>query len=115
MVLDLVFIVFVLSICFTCKRNGASSETYLSIDNTKKLRGILAIAIVLHHISEKTIASGKLFPLMVHAGYLVVAVFFFSSVAFVVLVAFFLVLGAEFLTTVALNLPLATLVPVTCP
>ena len=79
MVLDLVFIVFVLSICFTCKRNGASSETYLSIDNTKKLRGILAIAIVLHHISEKTIAIGKLFPLMVHAGYLVVAVFFFLS------------------------------------
>lgn len=77
--MDFVLLFFALAICVACRKAGKSSELYLSLDNSMKLRGILAFAIVLHHMSEKITTGGKFFPLMVHAGYLIVAVFFFLS------------------------------------
>ncbi len=77
--MDLVLLFFALAIGVACRKGEKSNELYLSLDNTMKLRGILAFAIVLHHISEKIATGGKIFPLMVHAGYLIVAVFFFLS------------------------------------
>ena len=79
--MDWILLAFFICISFACRfiPNGVDSkETYLSLDNTKVLRGFLAIAIVLHHISEHT-DDGHFFSMMVHAGYLIVAVFFFLS------------------------------------
>lgn len=79
--MDFILFIFFVLICFTCRRVSSgmdSGSIYLSIDNTKILRGFLAVAIVLHHISEHSNA-GYFFPVMVHAGYLIVAVFFFLS------------------------------------
>ncbi|MCD7825544.1 MAG: acyltransferase family protein, partial [Clostridiaceae bacterium] len=55
-----------------------NESEYLSIETTTSLRGIFALVIVLHHMSEIT-QGGRLFCLLVHAGYLVVSVFFFFS------------------------------------
>ena len=79
--MDLILLAFFICVGLACRRvpiGGDSKGTYLSLDNTKILRGILAVAIVLHHISEHA-HTGRFFPVMVHAGYLIVAVFFFLS------------------------------------
>ncbi len=60
----------VLSFCKQSKEND-----YLSLEKCNNLRGIFAIFIVLHHMSEK-IEGGYLFPQLQHLGYLIVAVFF---------------------------------------
>lgn len=59
-------------------RKQAANEDYLSIEKCNCLRGMLAVFIVLHHMSEK-ISGGYLFPQLQHLGYLIVAVFFFLS------------------------------------
>lgn len=74
----LAFFICIFSACRFIPNGVDSKETYLSLDNTKVLRGFLAIAIVLHHISEHS-NDGRFFSAMVHAGYLIVAVFFFLS------------------------------------
>lgn len=53
-------------------------EDFLSAGDMEPIRGVMAIAIILHHMSERT-NGGRLFPFMVHMGYLIVAVFFFLS------------------------------------
>ena len=53
-------------------------EDYLSPESSMSLRGIMAVGIILHHMSER-ISSGYLFPQMQHAGYLFVSSFFFLS------------------------------------
>lgn len=53
-------------------------EDYLSVENTTVLRGIMAIGIIIHHMSER-VTGGFLFPQMVRAGYLFVCSFFFLS------------------------------------
>ena len=77
--MDFVLLLFALAIGVACRIDGKTNDNHLSLDNTTKLRGILAFAIILHHMSEKITTGGKFFPLMVHAGYLIVAVFFFLS------------------------------------
>ena len=81
--MDFLLLVFCVAIvAFARPHCGNSSDVaaydYLSVDNTNALRGIMAIAIVLHHLSEHS-TSGRLFPLLNHIGYLLVAVFFFLS------------------------------------
>lgn len=78
--LDIIVLAFVLLIIFSVKyaKPSHQHEDYLDIESTTGLRGILAITIVLHHMSEK-IDSGYVFPYFQHLGYLVVAVFFFLS------------------------------------
>lgn len=75
--MDILLLVFFLLI-FIFIRPRADKLDYLSVDSALPLRGIMAIAIVLHHMSEKT-TGGVLFPFMQHMGYLIVAVFFFLS------------------------------------
>lgn len=77
---DIIILAFLLLIVFSVKfaKPSHQHEDYLGIESTTGLRGILAITIVLHHMSEK-IDSGYVFPYFQHLGYLVVAVFFFLS------------------------------------
>ena len=53
-------------------------DDYLSVETSTNLRGIAAIGIILHHISERT-TGGMLFGYMAMTGYLFVAFFFFMS------------------------------------
>lgn len=76
-ILLLLFIFFIL--CSTrWYKIGNFNEGYLSMDNCGRLRGMMAITIILHHISEKT-SGAVLFPQLVHVGYMIVAIFFFLS------------------------------------
>ncbi|MBR0465875.1 MAG: acyltransferase [Clostridia bacterium] len=59
-------------------RYTSFNEEYMSLTNTLPVRGIMAVAIVLHHLAENNL-GGKFFPLLIHLGYLIVAVFFFFS------------------------------------
>lgn len=59
-------------------KNEKVDDDYLSLDKTSRLRGIMAMGIVLHHMSEVTV-GGTLFPLLQHMGYLLVSLFFFFS------------------------------------
>jgi peptidoglycan/LPS O-acetylase OafA/YrhL len=54
------------------------NEKYLSIDNSKSFRGILALAVLLHHLSQN-IGEGILFQPFSRIGNLIVAGFFFLS------------------------------------
>ncbi len=60
--------------------NGINDE-YLSVKTGKSLRGLLAIAIVLHHITNHIdpLNGGLTFRLFNNLGFLAVAVFFFIS------------------------------------
>ena len=63
-------------VCGTNRMN----EEYLSLNTGKSLRGLFAIAIVLHHLSqEATRTGGYLFRHFAYTGYLYVAFFFFLS------------------------------------
>ena len=75
--MDLILALFLVSILVFI-RPQKDKENYLSEDNTLPLRGIMAVAIIFHHISEKT-DLGIVFHFMQHLGYLIVAVFFFLS------------------------------------
>lgn len=59
-------------------RNEKREEDYLSRDKAMRIRGVMAMGIVLHHMSEITMA-GRVFPLLQHMGYLLVSLFFFFS------------------------------------
>lgn len=72
------FLLLVIILMLTSFRKQNKNEDYLSIDKCNVLRGILAIFIVLHHLSEKY-PIGYIFPKLQHLGYLIVAVFFFLS------------------------------------
>ncbi|MCQ2455382.1 MAG: acyltransferase family protein [Clostridia bacterium] len=75
--MDAILFAFLLSVAVFIRPQKNMSES-LSIENTLSLRGIMAVAIVLHHMAEKTL-EGRFFPFMIHMGYLIVAVFFFLS------------------------------------
>lgn len=77
--MDCLLAAFLLSvIAFVRPVKKANWEGYLSVANTNALRGIMAIAIMLHHLSEHS-SSGRFSHLLNHLGYLLVAVFFFLS------------------------------------
>ena len=54
------------------------NDEYLSHGTTKYYRGLFALVVVFHHLSQNT-ASGFIFRFFSSAGYLAVAVFFFFS------------------------------------
>ena len=57
---------------------GGYNDNFLSIGNTKNEKGIAAILIVLHHLSQRVEVSGPL-VIMGYTGFVLVAVFFFVS------------------------------------
>ncbi len=61
-----------------CKPFKEINSEYLSLETTKYYRGLFALVIVFHHLSQKT-ESGIIFPFFYYVGYLAVAVFFFFS------------------------------------
>ena len=68
---------FILQILFY-KSSKSFYNEYLSLQSGNMLRGLFALVIVYHHLAQST-TEGLLFQLFTHAGYLVVAVFFFFS------------------------------------
>lgn len=58
--------------------SGGYNDEYLSIDKTKKEKGIAAILIVLHHLSQRVKVSGP-FVILGYIGFILVAIFFFIS------------------------------------
>lgn len=59
-------------------RKGEYNNEYLSLNNTRSLRGILSVLIVIHHLSSYYVSISFL-SIFKHIGYLVVAMFFFLS------------------------------------
>lgn len=62
----------------TVKPLDAINEEYLSIKLSRYYRGLFALVVVLHHLSQKT-SSGAIFPLFLNTGALAVSFFFFLS------------------------------------
>lgn len=54
------------------------SKEYLSLMTTKQLKGIVAYAIIIHHLSQKMQVPGLL-SIIGYIGFICVAVFFFIS------------------------------------
>ena len=75
--LDIILFVFIISVLAFIRPRKKADES-LSLESTVPLRGIMAVAIALHHFSEMT-SEGRFFPFLQHIGYLIVAVFFFLS------------------------------------
>lgn len=75
--MDVILLVFFALILISVHKQGATQD-FLTTNNLMPIRGVMAVAIILHHMSERT-GGGRLFPFMVHMGYLIVAVFFFLS------------------------------------
>ena len=78
--MDCLFMLFVFSVLFYIRplKRNEQNEDFLKLENSNRLRGIMAVTIIMHHLSEHT-SSGRLFPMMQHMGYLIVAVFFLFS------------------------------------
>lgn len=75
----IVFIIALLIILVNCRIvGGGYNDEYLSPDTTKKEKGIAAILIVLHHLSQRVKVSGP-FVILGYIGFILVAVFFFIS------------------------------------
>lgn len=74
----LVIFVAILCVCSIRFCREGFFEDYLSVKNTKVLRGILALLVVLHHSYQETDA-GMLHLLLSNAGVPCVALFFFMS------------------------------------
>lgn len=71
-------IITMLVIAFGISVSNGYRDDYLSKDNTNSLKGIAAIFILLHHISQYIeLFSGLIF--MRYIGFILVSVFFFSS------------------------------------
>lgn len=79
-VLDGILVAFLLLIAFGCSYTNHKKQfdDYLDIKPTTALRGILAVEIVLYHMSENAV-GGRFFSLLSYLGYLPVPVFFFLS------------------------------------
>lgn len=78
MLLDSLFILYVVLIIISVLRKGKSNQDYLSAETSTELRGIAAIGIVFHHLSERT-HGGAFFSKLPMVGYLLVTFFFFLS------------------------------------
>lgn len=76
--LDILVFVFLLFICINAKYCKGFYDNYLSKNTTKSLKGILAIGILFHHISQNT-SSGLIMRQFEGFGYLFVSGFFFIT------------------------------------
>ena len=81
-IIDIIPVMIIISILWNAKLHKASEGTVfdncLSVGRTKQYRGLFAIVVVLHHLSQKT-TTGILFPCFDDMGNLAVAVFFFLT------------------------------------
>lgn len=80
---DIVYLFLILLLIWGCKikfRPREFHEDYLSLDSMKSLRGLAAIGVILHHISQEQIfqKNGEL-SVFLNAGAFFVALFFFCS------------------------------------
>lgn len=77
-----VFILGIFSLCIwkigTVKSVTSIRSDYLSIESCNNVRGIAAIIILVHHLSQE-LTSGVILGSFIRAGYLAVALFFFFS------------------------------------
>lgn len=75
-----VFVIMLLIICHNTQiiRGEGYYDDYLSIEKTKKVKGIAAILILLHHLAQR-VAIPKPFAFIRYVGFILVAVFFFFS------------------------------------
>ncbi len=55
------------------------NKDYLSYETTKAMKGICALFIVLHHFTNETVYTGKIFFIFKPIGIYIVAIFFFFS------------------------------------
>ena len=74
----LFFCYFILIIVAVAINKKESSVDYLSVEYTTNFRGIAAIGVILHHMSER-INAGVFFSKLSMIGYLLVTLFFFLS------------------------------------
>ena len=75
-ILLLLTVLIILSSCRII--GGGYNEDYLSLEITKNEKGIAAILILLHHLSQRVKVSGP-FLIMSYIGFILVAIFFFIS------------------------------------
>lgn len=77
---DIILVLFGIALVYGLKvyRAAETEQTYLSPDNTKALRGGMAVVIVLHHLSTN-VSGGGIFQYLFRIGYLCVTAFFFLS------------------------------------
>lgn len=77
--LDVLVVMLLIAVFYKMEFNETTYNTdYISLENTKPIKGILALVVMLHHISQNT-AGGVLLREFEPIGYLPVAVFFFFS------------------------------------
>ena len=76
--MDIILFTYLFSLLLPIFFNRKKKIDYLSIENCTSMRGIAAIGIVLHHLSER-IQGDSLFRWLAVIGYILVAFFFFLS------------------------------------
>lgn len=78
--LDILLLFFIVMIILGCKYTTPKKQydNYLDVNPMSALRGILAVEIILYHMSENNV-GGRLFSQLSHLGYLPVPIFFFLS------------------------------------
>lgn len=75
--MDIILVLFI-AVVLVSLRFGENYAGLHDRSSLTALRGMMAIAIILHHLSERT-TSGHIFNYLVHIGYLIVSVFLFLS------------------------------------
>lgn len=75
--LDIIVIILFV-ILFMGSRKTERNDQYLSVSTSGSVRGFFSIAVILHHLAQRT-GSGVLFRVFNNVGYLAVAIFFFYS------------------------------------
>jgi len=78
MYLDLLILIFILYLLFNTKFVSFNDE-YLSIDRCQTLKGVSAIFVIIHHLSQGFNSNNLLFHFFADCGYLFVSIFFFLS------------------------------------
>lgn len=76
--MDLYVIIFLLLVVWKAKPVKGLNEEYVSVTTGKAMRGIFAIVVILHHLTQYTV-GGHAFRYFANAGFLAVGIFFFFS------------------------------------
>lgn len=78
--MDLIVIITALVILLSCRfsKDYIPLKESMALASTNRLRGMMSILIILHHMSER-VNKGILFPQLQHIGYMIVGLFLFLS------------------------------------
>lgn len=82
MLIDILFFVYCILIIASCVHRTPLpvDDDYMSVEHTTNMRGIAAVGIIMHHLSERISEdNGMFFSKLPVAGYLLVTFFFFLS------------------------------------